>query len=78
MRPQAPSYSPAIRTTGDSLLSLPVRHYSVTALLPRRTCSVDAITEAGTRLVGAHRLGVVPERVLVVETQRRLSGTAEA
>lgn len=65
-----PSYSPAIRTAADPLTSLAVRRFSCTTILPRRSCSVDAISESGARLVGAFKLNVTPERVLVVEIAR--------
>ncbi len=73
-----PTYSPAIRVKADALTSLPVKRYSCVVVLPRRTCSVDAVTAEGARLVGAFRLNVTPDRVVVVETARRLAGSRSA
>jgi hypothetical protein len=62
--------TPAIRTHADPLLTLPVRSFWCQTIgTPRRGCRVDAITPAGAKLEGSHKLRVMPERVVVVESQ---------
>lgn len=62
--------TPSIRTHADPLLSLPTRSFWCQTIgVPRRGCRVDAITNAGAKLEGSHKLRVQPDRCVVVESQ---------
>ena len=70
---------PRISTHPDPLTTLEVRSFWVQSIgVPRRGCRVSAITLAGAKLVGAHKLKVLPDRVVVVESQAYLPSLRQA
>ena len=73
-----PHPSPAIKTSADALVTLPVRRFSVSTGNPRRARTVEATTLGGARLLGAAILCAQPEFCTVVEIQTRLNGEGRA